>query len=344
MCVRKATARRLRMADAGTRPQLRASLDALAADLADEWEPAALYALLAEEASLAAAEARIKERICADASGLGIAQFGRPTRAGRRLCALRVLQYDRAELPGHAQIRAQVAFGAVLATWTCHAQPDSAVLTISAAHGAAGAPARLLRMRATRQPGAERGHCAVQLRPARLERFDTELGLQLGCAALLQLLTGYCSAFVAEEWEWDALLAEALEHRHAHCEQLELQMREMQSRRREMQSQRREMQSRRRELRGARRLRPGRCPWWWLARWWQGAGGLAGGARRAARGGGGAACGLARGWRECRHQWRRGGAWRWPPNPDPNPNADHNPNPNPNPKPNPESLTLTLSP
>ena len=315
MCVRKATARRVRMADAGTRPQLRAHLDALAADLADEWEPAALYAVLAEEASLAAAEARIKERICADASGLGVGQSGQPTRAGRRLCALRVLQYDRAELPGHAQIRAQVAFGAVLATWTCHAQPDSAVLTISAAHGAAGAPARLLRMRATRQPGAERGHCAVQLRPARLERFDTELGLQLGCAALLQLLTGYCSAFVAEEWEWDALLAEALEHRHAHCEQLELQMREMRSRRREM-------QSRRRELRGARRLRPGRCPWWWLARWWQGAGGLAGGARRAARGGGGPACGLARGWRECRHQWRRGGAWRWPPNPDPIPNAD----------------------
>lgn len=48
------------MAVAGSRPQLRAHLDALAADLADEWEPAALYALLAEEASLAAAEARIK--------------------------------------------------------------------------------------------------------------------------------------------------------------------------------------------------------------------------------------------------------------------------------------------
>ena len=142
-------------------------------------------------------------------------------------------------------------------------------------------------MRATRQPGAERGHCAVQLRPARLERFDTELGLQLGCAALLQLLTGYCSAFVAEEWEWDALLAEALEHRHAHCEQLELERREVQSRRREMQSQRR-------ELRGARRLRPGRCPWWWLARWWQRAGGLAGGARRAARRGGGPAWARAR--------------------------------------------------
>ena len=119
------------MADAGTRPQLRAHLDALAAGLADEWEPAALYAVLSEEASLAAAEARIKERICADASGLGVGQFGQPTRAGRRLCDLRVLQYDRAELPGHAQIRAQVAFGAVRATWTCHAQPDSAVLTIS---------------------------------------------------------------------------------------------------------------------------------------------------------------------------------------------------------------------
>ena len=48
------------MAVAGSRPQLRAHLDALAADLAEEWEPAALYALLAEEASLAAAEARIK--------------------------------------------------------------------------------------------------------------------------------------------------------------------------------------------------------------------------------------------------------------------------------------------
>jgi len=38
------------MAVAGSRPQLRAHLDALAADLADEWEPAALYAVLAEEA------------------------------------------------------------------------------------------------------------------------------------------------------------------------------------------------------------------------------------------------------------------------------------------------------
>ena len=64
------------------------------------------------------------------------------------------------------------------------------MLTISAAHGAAGAPARLLRMRATRQPGAERGHCAVQLRPARLERFDTELGLQASRLCFLGLRLG----------------------------------------------------------------------------------------------------------------------------------------------------------
>ena len=187
---RSALARRS-MAVAGSRPQLRAHLDALAAGLADEWEPAALYAVLAEEASLAAAEARIKERICADASDLGVGRCGQPTRAGRRLCALRVLQYDRAELSsGHAQIHAQVALGAVRATWTCHAEPHRAVLTICASHGAAGPPVRLLRMRATRKAGAERGHCALQLRPAHLERLDSELGLQLGCAALLQLLTG----------------------------------------------------------------------------------------------------------------------------------------------------------
>ena len=41
----------------------------------------------------------IKERICADSSDLGVGRSGQPTRAGRRLCALRVLQYDRAELP-----------------------------------------------------------------------------------------------------------------------------------------------------------------------------------------------------------------------------------------------------
>ena len=148
------------MAVAGSRPQLRAHLDALAADLADEWEPAALYAVLAEEASLAAAEALIKERICADPSGLGVGRSGRPTRAGRRLCELRVLQYDRAELPsGHTQIRAQVALRAVRATWTCLAEPLRAVLTICASHDAAGPPTRLLQMRATREAGGERGHC-----------------------------------------------------------------------------------------------------------------------------------------------------------------------------------------
>ena len=179
------------MAVAGSRPQLRAHLDALAADLAEEWEPAALYAVLAEEASLAAAEARIKERICADSSDLGVGRRGQPTRAGRRLCALRVLQYDRAELPsGHTAIHAQVALGAVRVTWTCHAEPHRAMLAICASHDAAGPPARLLRMRATREAGAERGHCSLQLRPVALERLDVALGLQLGCAALLQLLTG----------------------------------------------------------------------------------------------------------------------------------------------------------
>ena len=39
-----------------------------------------------------------------------------------------MLQYDRAELPGPAQIRAQVAFGAVRATGAGHAPPDRANL------------------------------------------------------------------------------------------------------------------------------------------------------------------------------------------------------------------------
>lgn len=173
-----------------SREQLRAHLDALAMDLADEWEPAALYAVLAEEASLAASEALIKERICADASGLGVGRNGRPTRAGRRLCQqLRVLQFDRAELPdGRAQIRTQVAFGEVRVSWTCLVEPDRAVLTICATHDAGGPPARLLQMHTTREVGSERGHCSLQLRPRELERLDMELGLELGCTALLQLL------------------------------------------------------------------------------------------------------------------------------------------------------------
>ena len=33
--------------------------------------------------------------------------------------------------------------------------------------------------------------------------------------AALRPQTSYCSAFVAEEWEWDALISEALERRHS---------------------------------------------------------------------------------------------------------------------------------
>ena len=196
-----------------SRADLRSRLDQIAETLSDHWEPAALYLALAEESQLAAAEATLNDRLRADPSGLGLGRGGRLTRAGRRL-SLRVLRFDRAECFSNTQIQAQLTIGGEhRVSWSCTSDADRAMLTISAARTPNASAVQLLTMWATRDLGTESGRCAMRVHAAELERLDMGLGLELGLEALLQLLLGYCSAFTAEEWEWDALCAAAMERR-----------------------------------------------------------------------------------------------------------------------------------
>ena len=150
--------------------------------------------------------AAFRERVHADVLELGLARRGRLSAAGRRLAALEVEEYTRAETARESEIRGRASLHGAHLLFSCSTDEDLGVAMLEVRGGAAyEPPSALLRVRAYGRDGSR---ARVRLDARALSRLESaHLRTGLDPRALVHAFVGYLCEFTSEEWELHERLA-----------------------------------------------------------------------------------------------------------------------------------------